>query len=112
MRRGRRALARRPLTTRGVASLAVAAVVDLVIALGVPVPPQAEKAIVGLVVAAALAYTVVSGRRKVTPVADPRDKDGTRLTRPPAPSALVNPRPRQAGTDVSPPPPGRDPDRE
>lgn len=70
-----------PLTYRALAALAVAAVVDLLVVLGVPLPPGLEAAVVGIVGAAVLVYLVVSGKRKVTPLARPRDNDGTPLVR-------------------------------
>lgn len=72
---------RDPLTPRALAALAVAAVVDLVVVLGVPVPVGLEAAIVGVVGAGTLVYLVVAGKRKVTPVADPRGNDGVPLVR-------------------------------
>lgn len=70
---------RDPLTPRALAALVVAAVVDLVVVLGVPVPAGLEAAIVGVVGAATLVYLVMAGKRKVTPVADPRDDEGRKL---------------------------------
>lgn len=72
---------REPLTYRALAALVVAAVVDLVVVLGVPVPAGLEAAIVGVVGAATLVYLVVAGKRHVTPLARPRDNDGTPLRR-------------------------------
>lgn len=79
---------RDPLSTRALAALVVAAVVDLVVVLGVPVPAGLETAIVGVVVAGALVYTVISGKRRVTPVVDPRDDAGRKLV--PAPPTTTD----------------------
>lgn len=72
---------REPLTVRGLAAMVVAAVVELLVVLGVPLPPGLEAAIVGVVAVGALVYLVVTGRRQVTALADPRDGDGVRLAR-------------------------------
>ena len=63
---------RAPLTLRGLAALVLGAVIDLIVVFGVPVPSRLETALVGVVMAVALVYAVITGRRKVTPVTDPK----------------------------------------
>lgn len=70
---------REPLTLRALGSLVVSAILDVILVFGVSVPDGLEKALVELTVAAAVVYTALAGRRKVTPVNDPRDTEGGML---------------------------------
>lgn len=72
---------REPLTWRGLAVLVLAAVAQLLTEFGITMSAGLQDAIVGLVAAAGLVYLVVTGRREITPIEDPRDEDGAQLVR-------------------------------
>ena len=72
---------REPLITAGAITGAVTAVIALVVAFGVDVTEDQQAAILGVVAVIAPAVVALWSRRKVTPLADPKDTDGTPLMR-------------------------------
>lgn len=74
-------MTREPITLRGLVSVVVTAVAELVAALGFDVPADLQAAVIGVVLAAGLVWTVVDGRRHVTVLSDPKDVGGAKLMR-------------------------------
>lgn len=71
---------REPLVTAGTLAAVLSAVFVLLVAFGIDIDDDKQAAILGVV---AVLFPLVSplfARSKVTPVADPRDDDGNRLT--------------------------------
>lgn len=70
---------REPLAIRAAVVAAVSSIVSLLVAFGVGWTPDQTAAIMAAVNALSIAIVVVWSRGTVTPVADPRDADGTPL---------------------------------
>ena len=71
---------REPLAIRAAVVAALAAAVNLAVAFGLPWSVDQVAAALGFVNVASIAVVVVWSRGAITPVADPRDSNGTPLT--------------------------------
>jgi hypothetical protein len=71
---------REPVITAGVLTALAAALLTLLESFGVPLTPAQQDAINSVVVLLAPLVMALIVRRYVTPVADPRDNAGRRLT--------------------------------
>ena len=68
------------ITTAAITSL-VGAIIALLISFGVTLTGEQQAAIMGLVTVLSPWIVALVGRATTTPLADPRDEDGVRLTR-------------------------------
>ena len=73
-------MSREPLLTKATWVALVTAVIAVAVAFGLPLTDEQQKALIGLAGVLAPIAAAVWARSQVTPVADPRDDDGTRLT--------------------------------
>ncbi|MGC5319322.1 hypothetical protein ACPXB5_11350 [Micromonospora arida] len=81
-------MSRNPLLIRACAVAAVGILAAFAEARGVPLPPLVRDNLTEAAIAAAPFVLAFWGRRKVTPVSDPRSADGTPLVPAPTPSDL------------------------
>ena len=71
---------REPLLTKASWVALVTAVIAVAVAFGLPLTDEQQKALIALAGVLAPLAAAVWARGQVTPVADPRDDDGNRLT--------------------------------
>lgn len=71
-----------PLITVGMIAAIVASLIGLLRAFGVPITPEQQDAINQVLLAAGPLVVAFVARRYVTPLANPRDAQGVRLSRP------------------------------
>lgn len=82
-----------PLVTIGMIAAVVGSLIALLRAFGVPITDDQQDAINQFLIAAAPIAVALIARRYVTPLANPKDANGTPLTRPdnsPAQTKRVN----------------------
>ena len=71
---------REPLLTKASWVALVTAVIAVAVAFGLPLTDEQQKALIALAGVLSPVAAAVWARGQVTPVADPRDDDGNRLT--------------------------------
>lgn len=72
----------RPLRIANAIALAVAAVIDLVLIFGVSLPAETKALASAAIIAVGQVFATLIAEQYVTPVSDPRDNKGKRLTPP------------------------------
>lgn len=74
-------MGREPLLTRSTVVAVVTTLLAVLTAFGLPISDTQQNAVLGAVGVIAPIVLALWARRRVTPIADPRDDDGTPLTR-------------------------------